>query len=110
MLQTVLKYDVYKQSTFYICFDDIDVKFKLNRDKAILADLIRTARDYNSEYNIKVLLFVREDLIKHLAGVDSDISKILDSSQITLSWYQHDDYQVDEKNVNLRNLKIHNDG
>lgn len=108
VVQTVLKYDVYKNSKFYICFDDIDVKFKIRRDKGILADLVRTACKYNSEYlnqsQAKILLFVRDDLTKHLSGVDSDISKILDSSQIALDWYQHDEYQIDEKNINLRKL------
>lgn len=108
VMQTVLGYDVFEKSRFYICFDDIDVKFKIQRDKGVLADLIRTACKYNSEYfnprQVKILLFVRDDLTKRLSGVDSDISKILDSSQISLNWYQHDDYLIDEKNINLRKL------
>lgn len=108
VVQTVLNYEVFKNSKFYICFDDLDVKFKLSRDKEILTDLIRTACKYNSEYlnshQTKVLLFVRDDLTRHLSGVDSDITKILDSSQIALNWYQHDDYQMDEKSINLRQL------
>lgn len=108
IIQTVLKYDVFSKSLFYICFDDIDVKFKIQRDRGILADLIRTACRYNSEYfntqQVKILLFVRDDLTRHLAGVDSDMTKILDSSQIALKWYQHYDYIIDEKNINLRKL------
>lgn len=108
VIQTVLNYEVFEQSKFYICFDDLDVKFKLSRDKEILTDLIRTACKYNSEYlkphQTKILLFVRDDLTRRLSGVDSDITKILDSSQIGLNWYQHDDYQIDEKNINLRKL------
>ena len=108
VIQTVLKYEVFEKSVFYICFDDIDVKFKIQRDRGILADLIRTACKYNSEYlsphQAKILLFVRDDLTRHLSGVDSDITKILDSSQIALNWYQHYDYQRDEKSINLRKL------
>ena len=90
-------------------FDDLDVKFKLNRenDRKMLMDLIRIAKRYNTEYlhnsNARILLFVRDDVIDGLEGIEGgDVAKIFSSYEYRINWYVHDLACTDERNILLR--------
>lgn len=109
----VLSMPIFKDVKFYVMFDDLDVKFKLNRedDKIMLMDLIRTARRYNTEYlhntTARVLLFVRDDIGDRLEGVDSDKNKIFSSYEHCINWYETDVAQKDETSIMLRRFINH---
>lgn len=105
----VLSMEIFVELKFFVMFDDLDVKFKLTRegDRQMLMDLIRIAKRYNTEYlrrsNAKVLLFVRDDIIDGLEGIEGgDVNKIFSSYEYRISWYEHDSACTDERNVLLR--------
>lgn len=106
-----LKMDCYQNINFFVLFDDLDVKFKLDRDKETLMDLIRVARIYNTEYfsdiSAHVLLFLRDDIGDKLDGVDSDKNKIFLSYEHGINWYEHQEAIVDERNILLRKFINH---
>lgn len=107
-IQQVLSMDVFHDSTFYVMFDDLDVKFKLsnNSDKTMLMDLIRIARRYNTEYlshtNARILLFVRDDISDRLEGVDCDKNKIFGSYEYRINWFEYSDNVYAERHSLLR--------
>lgn len=107
-IRKVLNMEIYANAKFYILFDDLDVKFKLSRekDKVMLMDLIRVARRYNTEYlkntSAKILIFLRDDIGDRLEGVDCDKNKIFSSYEYCINWYEHNIALQDEKNIMLR--------
>lgn len=104
----VLRMDIFKDISFFVLFDDLDVKFKLTNpsDKEMLMDLIRITRRYATEYfndiNVKVLLFIRDDIAERLDGVDCDKNKIFESYEYQINWYEHTIAIENENNLLLR--------
>lgn len=106
----LLKNDSFKQISFFLLFDDLDIDLKLTRpnDKKMLLDLIRVAKRYNTEFleetNAKVLIFLRDDIGDRLGGTDADKSKIFSSYEFCINWYEHDKATIDERDILLRRL------
>lgn len=53
-------------------------------------DLIRIVRVYNTEIlseNSRILVFIREDICKHIVNKYNDSAKIIQSNNIPLNWY-----------------------
>ena len=104
ILQTVLKYKVYEDQTFVLEFDEIDVDFKIDRDSNKILDLIRVARDYNTKYfkdmPFKLLLFIRDDIKEYINS--SDKTKLFNSYEYTINWYEASYLKGDESQMQLR--------
>ena len=105
----VLSMEIFSKLKFFVMFDDLDVKYKLTRenDRKMLMDLIRIAKRYNTEYlhnsNARILLFVRDDVIDGLEGIEGgDVAKIFSSYEYRINWYVHDLACTDERNILLR--------
>ena len=104
----ILQMDIFKNISFYVIFDDLDVKFKLTnpKDKVMLMDLIRISRRYITEYfnnvGARILIFVRDDIAERLDGVDCDKNKIFESYEYRINWYDHMVANDDEKKLLLR--------
>lgn len=97
ILIAAMRQENLREIRYYIIFDDLDVKFKLNNetDKVRLVDLIRTARDYNTSHLLgtesRVLLLLRDDISAKLSGVECDTNKILESYEHHIEWYNRQD-------------------
>lgn len=106
ILQTVLKYQVFEDLEFFICFDDLDVGFKLQRDSATLMELIRVAKRYNTQLfhqtKCRVLLFMRDDIQKHLEAKEADLTKIFGSYEFNISWFNPNDARISENKTNIK--------
>lgn len=93
VLQKALMQENLKDIRYFLIFDDLDVKFKLNNysDKSKLVDLIRTARDYNTSFlsgtSSRILLLLRDDISAKLSAVECDTNKILQSYEHHIEWY-----------------------
>lgn len=93
VLIKALEQENLKSIKYYVIFDDLDVKFKLNSesDKVKLMDLIRTARDYNTLHLLgshsRVLLLLRDDISSKISGVECDTNKIMESYEHHIEWY-----------------------
>lgn len=100
----VLSFDVFKDYQFVVIFDDLDIGFKsdVDQDKQSLMELIRTAKEFNNDLkeinNTKVIILIRDDIKKVLAGFSADASKIFSSYEVELKWY-------DGKNENDTRLR-----
>lgn len=110
-IMQVLSMEIFAKLKFFVMFDDLDVKFKLTKenDRQMLMDLIRIAKRYNTEYlsksKARVLLFVRDDIIDGLEGIEGgDVNKIFSSYEYRISWYEHESASTDECNILLRKL------
>lgn len=103
----MLGYDVNKGINYIVMFDDLDIHFDLRSDtnKEELMDLIRLARDYNTKFfpnnDIKILLFMRDDIAMYLDGVSPDKNKIFSSYGYKLQWY-NSVKEIDEEDSLLR--------
>lgn len=104
ILQEVLAYDIYKECTFLLEFDELDVDFKVRRDSDKILKLIRVAREYNTNYfknsPFKLLIFIRDDIKDYMSS--SDKTKLFDSYEYNISWYNYDTHIRDEKEILLR--------
>ena len=108
IVQHVLKYEVFEKKEFIILFDDLDIKFKADSEESNqkLLSLLRAVRDLNTAVfkgsRARVLVFLRDDIKSVLETIDSDTSKMFSSYEISLSWYNHDNFKSSENNVNLK--------
>lgn len=113
IVSETLQMDVYKNHKFYVLFDDLDVKFKLDnsQDKETILSLIRVAKQYNTELlrhtNARILIFLRDDISDKLDGVDCDKSKLFGSYEHCINWYEHDIAIQDETQTLLRKFINH---
>lgn len=104
----ILAMEIFKSISFYVLFDDLDVKFKLTnpRDRNMLMDLIRIVKRYTTDYfnelNANILLFIRDDIVDRLDGVDCDKNKIFGSYEYRINWYEHITARVNEQDILLR--------
>ena len=108
IVQKVLSFDVFHNKEFILLFDDLDIKFKSDDECSInkLLNLLRAIKNLNTSIfkgkNVKVLVFLRDDITEILETRDSDTSKIFSSYEIFLSWYDHDNYKLNENQTNLK--------
>lgn len=104
ILQEVLAYDIYKECTFLLEFDELDVDFKVRTDSDKILKLIRVARDYNTNYfrntPFKLLIFIRDDIKDYISA--SDKTKLFGSYEYNIKWYDYDTHIRDEKEILLR--------
>lgn len=108
ILSKVFRYDDMRNKEFYLLFDDLDVNFNLNKDSDNdkLMALIRTASSFNNTLpgNAKVLLFLRDDVLEHLAPKYNDSAKIFQSHSTIINWYVHGFNKLYEEDVPLKSL------
>lgn len=104
ILQEVLAYDIYKECTFLLEFDELDVDFKVRTDSDKILKLIRVAREYNTNYfknsPFKLLVFIRDDIKDYISS--SDKTKLFSSYEYNIRWYDYDAHIRDEKEILLR--------
>ena len=92
----MLGFDVCKDVNFIIVFDDLDIHFEMSNidHKKRLMELIRVAKNYNTDYLPKqeqrVLLMLRDDIARQLDGIAPDKNKIFSSYEYNLNWYKSD--------------------
>lgn len=105
VIEKVLSMQVFEDYEFKVLIDNLDIGFDLFRREhcdALLA-LIRSARDFNNRPAIRdhaqVILFIRDDVRRHLGGMDSDPSKMFGSYELPLIWYEG-------KNISDINLRL----
>lgn len=109
IVMKMLAYDANKGINYIVLFDDLDVHFDLTSQehKTELMDLIRIARDYNTNYfpnqDIKVILMLRDDIAMYLDGISPDKNKIFSSYEYRLQWYESDKV-ASEEHSKLRNF------
>ena len=105
---SILEKPVYKEASFYVIFDDLDIKFNYNVDsnRTMLMDLIRIAKEYNTDAllrtNARVLLFLRDDIEDCLKGEESDTSKTFVSATSCINWYAMDKNKEDVSDSHLK--------
>lgn len=108
ILKTTFAYQDLSDIDFALMFDELDYKFNLRDStaKTQLMDLVRITRNYNVDYlkntNVKILIFMRDDIGRALDGIANDKSKIFESHSYTINWYDPIDAGTDEKEVKLR--------
>lgn len=104
VIEKVLSMQVFEEFEFKILIDNLDIGFDLfkNEHCTALLSLIRAARDFNNRPAIRghaqVILFIRDDVRRHLSGMGSDSSKIFGSYEFPLVWYEGKNIQ----DINLR--------
>ncbi|MDO4320448.1 MAG: hypothetical protein Q4C34_07720 [Bacteroidales bacterium] len=97
VLGKVLQMEVFKDYVFKILIDNLDVNFNLynDDDRIALMTLIRAARDFNNNPQIRnhaqVIIFLRDDVKRFLEGMSADSSKIFNSYALPLIWYEGKD-------------------
>lgn len=107
IVSKMLGYDVCKDINFCVIFDDLDIGLDLNNDqhRLELMDLIRIARDYNTQHfpkpESRVLLMLRDDIALRLDGIAPDKNKIFSSYEFNLNWYDSDK-GLSEKESHIR--------
>jgi len=94
---------------YWIMVDDLDVGYRLedDADNDKLMDLIRIVRVYNTEIlneNSKILVFIREDICKHIVNKYNDSAKIIQSNNIPINWYLPQTEIKSENDVPLKRL------
>lgn len=104
----VLHFEDFKDLSFFVIFDDLDINFKADNlhDKLFIMNLIRVARDINNDLretnNTSVLIFLRDDIKKLLEGIVADTNKIFSTYAVELKWYDHHGYKNRETDTILR--------
>ena len=94
----------------YIFIDDLDIDFKADDENTILtiAELIRTAKEYNnnvfSGLDIQIIILIRDDILNFLDTHTADMNKIISSYGIKLEWYEYDIFMRDIENLPLKRL------
>lgn len=109
ILKWLIDTDDAKKNEFWILFDDLDVNYSINKqeDNDKLMNLLRMVRVYNTEFlgnNSKILIFIREDVSKHIVSKYSDSAKIINSNIIPINWYQPPTDMGYENNIPLKKL------
>lgn len=109
-IASILEKPVYKEASFYVIFDDLDIKFDYNNDvdKTMIMDLIRIAKDYNTDVlrntNARILLFLRDDISDRLVGVESDTNKTFTSAISVINWYAMDQINREDAECHLKSF------
>lgn len=98
-----------KRREYWILVDDLDVGYRLedDNDNDKLMDLIRIVRVFNTEVlneKCKILVFVREDICKHIVNKYNDSAKIIQSNNIPINWYLPPAEIKNEDDVPLKRL------
>lgn len=105
IVSEMLAYDGCSDINFIVIFDDLDIGFDLKNDqhKIELMELIRTARDYNTQVfpnrDSRVLLMLRDDIAMRLDGIAPDKNKIFSSYEYRLNWYDTDKNADDRDSI-----------
>lgn len=106
---TVLKEDE-NENEYLLFFDDLDIGINLENQFNLqtLVNLIRIAKDINNNLfgknsiNAKVVILLRNDIARYLKKGNADTAKIFSSYEISLSWYEHELYRVNEDLLKLK--------
>lgn len=98
-----------KKREYWILVDDLDVEYKLENeaDNDKLMDLIRIVRVYNTEIlseSSKILVFIREDICKHIVNKYNDSAKIIQGNIIPINWYIPPTEMGNEDEIPLKKL------
>lgn len=108
IIQKVLSYNVCKDINVIIMFDDLDEDFHLSEreDRERLMELLRLTRTYNTDYiknlNHRVIVLVRDDIVRQVLGSSgNDTAKLFSSYEYRLNWY-NSDQQLKEEELLLR--------
>ena len=99
---------------YCIFVDDLDINFDANnkQDTDDLAALIRTAKEYNINYapeskaEIKIVIMIRDDILKCLDSCTADMAKITNSYGTTISWYDYETYKKAPSDLPLFKLAL----
>lgn len=108
VVETIIKFDVNKDTEFWLLFDDLDVDFKDNSaaNSRKLIELIRVARKYNNEIlkhgKARILIFVRDDIKRMIDSYEPDTAKMFSSYEIYINWYDHEHFKQGEHLINLK--------
>jgi adenylate kinase len=121
--------DRYQGNNYKIIFDDLDIEFKAENERSVetLLNLIRISKNYNNslfsenEIDAKVIVLLRDDISDILIKKSADMSKVFESYNIPLVWFDHDLHKKGENltmlkqfidkriDIALKNEKIEND-
>ncbi len=98
-----------KRREYWVLVDDLDVDFKLedDADNNKLMDLIRIVRVYNTEIlseKSRILIFIREDICKHIVNKYNDSAKIIQGNNIPINWYIPLTEMGNENDIPLKKL------
>jgi hypothetical protein len=98
-----------KSREYWILVDDLDVGYRLENeaDNDKLMDLIRIVRVFNTEIlneKSRILVFIREDICKHIVNKYNDSAKIIQSNNISINWYLPPTEILSEDDVPLKRL------
>lgn len=102
----VLKMPLFKDTTFKVMFDDLDVNLDLNDPSHCmkLLSLLRVAKEFNNNVTLSertsVIVFLREDVEHKLENIATDAPKIFGSYSFTLNWFE--DAKLREVDMKLR--------
>ncbi|GAB5485538.1 MAG: hypothetical protein Pars93KO_19720 [Parasphingorhabdus sp.] len=100
-----------KQGNEYILlFDDLDIGVKASDEDAmfVILTLIRRAKEINNELFKrrgvpgKVIVFLRDDIAKHLGNGYADSAKIFSSYGAELNWFE----QTPDVNYRIQDLRL----
>lgn len=81
---------------YQIVFDDLDIDFKVSNSNQIdyLTKLIRVVKGFNNDVfadnnlNAKIIVLLRDDILKELENSGADTGKIINTYSIVLNWYE----------------------
>lgn len=97
-----LAFPVAHENEFWIMFDDLDVNFSVHNKDHVrrIKDLVRLAREYNTNYlknsSARVLIFLRDDISDELEKA-TDLAKALASYEVDLNWFTKTYYKSGEE-------------
>lgn len=109
IVKTILKFEVNENSEFWILFDDLDINFdiKSNKDRNLIIELIRIAKEYNNDLlsntGAQILIFLRDDIRNSLISNYSDSAKIFNSYEVLINWHNEGNC-VNENDIPLKKL------
>lgn len=94
VIRRILKMQIFEDYEFTILFDDLDVGFNLKEEthRTRILSLIRIAKDINNapvfNNKVRILLFLRDDVKRNLAGYACDCSKLFGSYEFPINWFE----------------------
>lgn len=108
IIREVLNQEVHINKQFWLIFDDLDIGFDKSNpnSRTNIAELIRTVKHTNTELlsgtEARVIILLRDD-IKNIVNLENaDMNKIFNSYEITINWYHHSDFRLNENNTKLK--------